>query len=92
MATRLLDWTANAKTALWFAVQRPAHGQEDYGVVWMPPHIAQRISAQSGWFTVHANDATSPHGEFVPLELQREYLPSSCVHIEWQHSLLDDEP
>lgn len=34
MATRLLDWTTNPLTALWFAVEQPAIDNAD-GVVWL---------------------------------------------------------
>ncbi len=33
LPTRLLDWTKNALTALWFAVSKPAEGKEP-GIVW----------------------------------------------------------
>jgi len=91
--------------------------------VFQPPHIARRITAQSGWFTVHKY-IVSRRG-FVPLEQQSQYktalakivIPSAsfsdirydlaqcgfsaasmltdltgiCSHIEWRHSLLNDE-
>ena len=34
MPTRLLDWTANALTGLWFAVASDLSEDEDHGVVW----------------------------------------------------------
>jgi hypothetical protein len=35
MSTRLLDWSANALAALWFAVAQDPPDQEPHGVVWM---------------------------------------------------------
>jgi hypothetical protein len=80
MATRLLDWSANALAALWFSVSVDPPENEPHGVIWVlrveasdlksptksediwslrrtyvfqPFHIDRRISAQSGWFSVH---------------------------------------
>jgi len=35
LPTRLLDWSVNALSALWFAVEKPAKDSESYGVVWV---------------------------------------------------------
>ena len=90
--------------------------------VFAPKHIARRIIAQSGWFTVHKY---AEKKGFIPLERHFRYIhklaklviphehfagvrydlsqcgvnPASmltdldglCSHIEWRHSLLEDE-
>jgi len=91
--------------------------------VFRPKHIARRIVAQSGWFTVHKY--IEDKKKFIPLDRQLRYkealtkivipgecfsdirydldrcgihaasmltdLDGLCHHIEWSHSLLDDE-
>ncbi len=79
--TRLLDWTENALTALYFATNTIWSEAQDYAVVWVlsldrnsdfvindlnvnpfdlkdlkffkPADIIQRVSSQSGWFSIH---------------------------------------
>lgn len=79
--TRLLDWTENALTALYFATCSDLPATEDFAVVWVlsldrnsefvlndlsvdpfklnklkffkPADIIQRVSSQSGWFSIH---------------------------------------
>lgn len=55
-----------------------------------PRHIAKRISAQGGWFTVHR---TTSHGQFTPLQRERGFsgwiwtieIPASAFgDIRWQ--------
>ncbi len=92
--------------------------------VFRPRHIASRIRAQSGWFTVHKFMPNNRRA-FIPLNSQSRYkkalmkivippdkfspiryeldrcglngasmltdLAGLCRHIEWQHSLLEDE-
>lgn len=96
MATRLLDWTINPLTALWFAVESPPL-ENSYGVIWVfealnsdqadltdnnpfritrtklfkPRHIDARITAQGGWFTVHAFDHHQK--KFVAFEKLKTY-------------------
>lgn len=94
MATRLLDWTSSALTALWFAVATDPPGNEPHGVLWLlkveqedikspngddnvlslsrtflfqPFHIDRRITAQSGWFSVHKY-LQSKEKKFVSLD------------------------
>jgi hypothetical protein len=91
--------------------------------VFRPKHIARRIVAQSGWFTVHKY--IQDKQKFIPLNRQLGYMGALtkiivpwehfsgirydldrcgvnaasmltdivglCQHIEWSHSLLDDE-
>jgi hypothetical protein len=35
LPTRLLDWSAHALSAIWFAVEKPAEAAEDVGIVWV---------------------------------------------------------
>ncbi len=35
LPTRLLDWTVNAMSAVWFAVEQPGKDRAGYGVVWV---------------------------------------------------------
>lgn len=79
--TRLLDWTENALTALFFATNQELPESEEQAVVWVfsmdrnssllienpnenpfefeevkffkPANIIQRVSSQSGWFSIH---------------------------------------
>mgnify|MGYP003664945116 CR=1 FL=1 len=79
--TRLLDWTENALTALFFATNVELKDSEEFAVVWVlslqrnsnflltdlsknpfklnelklfkPADIIQRVSSQSGWFSIH---------------------------------------
>jgi hypothetical protein len=91
--------------------------------VFRPKHIARRIIAQSGWFTVHKY--IEDKKKFIPLDQQPHYakaltkivispddfcdirydldrcgvnaasmltdVAGLCRHIEWSHSLLEDE-
>ena len=35
LPTRLLDWSVNALSAVWFAVEKPAQDSDSHGVVWV---------------------------------------------------------
>jgi len=94
LPTRLLDWTSNPLTALWFAFKNEKSDDEER-VVWglsikeeeladtskepfeqkftmafQPIHINRRISAQSGWFTVHKLNVRN---NIIPLNKQVRY-------------------
>jgi hypothetical protein len=53
MSTRLLDWSANALAALWFAVSVDPPADEDKGVVWTlcigPQDLASPSADESIW-------------------------------------------
>jgi hypothetical protein len=43
-------------------------------MVFQPPIVAQRLSSQHGWFTVHKDLVTkNKKASFLPLELQSKY-------------------
>lgn len=99
LSTRLLDWTTNPLTALWFAVRYPPLvgrlgcvfmielsdddyvSEEDRSMLkpfdvkktkfFQPNHLTPRIVAQSGWFSVHAWNATKKY--FPRLDRHPDY-------------------
>lgn len=60
MSTRLLDWSANALAALWFAVSIDPPQDEDHGVLWM--------------LRVEPNDLKSPDNQEELWGLRRTYV------------------
>lgn len=45
--TRLVDWSYNALVAAWFAVEKPAAKNREYGVIWMyTPEVDDLISPE----------------------------------------------
>jgi FRG domain len=100
LPTRLLDWTANALAALWFAVasdppihengvlwvlsvdpeneKSPSNNEDPFNLrrtyVFQPFHIDRRITAQSGWFSVHRY--SEERGKFIALDRNTKFKGS----------------
>ena len=60
LPTRLLDWTANALAALWFAVSPHSHEKTDEGVIWI--------------LEVEPDNVKKPDPSENPFELRRTYI------------------
>lgn len=109
LPTRLLDWTYNALTALWFTVENPPTTEDDIaknGVVWilasetedfnldiknsMPLDnkptkifrskvVSNRISSQSGVFTIHKINKSGSTFKFETLKTFKNKLTKLII-------------
>ena len=73
LPTRLLDWTKHSLAALWFAVERPSHGNEP-GVVWAHSYDSEDLTlgeeCKGGPFGISATRIFFPDHVFPYIQAQ----------------------
>ena len=81
LPTRLLDWSVNALSAVWFAVEKPPkkepNGKKGHGVVWVF-EAEEGLNNQSGDY-ISSNDTGSPFKVERPGILVPRYVSKRIV-------------